>query len=110
AQAGLAGAPVRDVAALVVAVALVGGLLAQAVFGGVLPAVAAASFAGSLPLASLRARRRARRAAAMEARPRMLEELRVRTSSLGRSIPQALFEVGRRAPEELRPAFLAAER
>src|SRR5690606_14025052 len=41
AQAGLAGAPVRDVAALVVAVALVGGLLAQAVFGGVLPAVAA---------------------------------------------------------------------
>src|SRR5690606_27636242 len=45
-----------------------------------------------------------------EAWPRMLEELRVRTSSLGRSIPQALFEVGRRAPEELRPAFLAAER
>jgi tight adherence protein B len=40
----------------------------------------------------------------------MLEELRLRTGSLGRSIPQALFEVGRRAPSEWRPAFAAAER
>jgi tight adherence protein B len=29
---------------------------------------------------------------------------------MGRSIPQALFDVGRRAPEEWRPAFRAAER
>ncbi|MGH2685607.1 MAG: type II secretion system F family protein, partial [Actinomycetota bacterium] len=36
--------------------------------------------------------------------------LRILTSSLGRSIPQALFEVGRRGPEELRPAFDAAHR
>ncbi|MGV3758680.1 MAG: type II secretion system F family protein, partial [Actinomycetota bacterium] len=41
---------------------------------------------------------------------RLLEELRLLTSSLGRSVPQALVEVGRRAPEELRPAFAAAER
>ena len=46
----------------------------------------------------------------MEAWPRLLEEIRILTSSLGRSIPQALFEVGRRAPEELRPAFAAAHR
>lgn len=46
----------------------------------------------------------------MDAWPRLLEELRILTSSLGRSIPQALFEVGRRAPDELRPAFLAAQR
>jgi tight adherence protein B len=36
--------------------------------------------------------------------------LRLRTGSLGQSIPQALFEVGRRAPAEWRPAFTAAER
>lgn len=32
------------------------------------------------------------------------------TSSLGRSIPQALFEIGRRAPDDMRPAFDAAHR
>ena len=29
---------------------------------------------------------------------------------MGRSVPQALLDVGRRGPEELRPAFVAAER
>ena len=32
------------------------------------------------------------------------------TGSVGRSIPQALLEVGLRGPEELRPAFHAAQR
>jgi tight adherence protein B len=40
----------------------------------------------------------------------MIEEIRILTGSLGRSIPQALFEVGRRGPAELRPAFAAAQR
>jgi tight adherence protein B len=40
----------------------------------------------------------------------MLEELRLLTGSAGRSIPQALFEVGRRAPLEWRSGFAAAER
>jgi tight adherence protein B len=40
----------------------------------------------------------------------MLEELRMLTGSLGRSIPQALFEVGGRAPTEMRPAFRRAHR
>jgi tight adherence protein B len=39
-----------------------------------------------------------------------LEEIRLLTSSLGRSIPQALFEAGQRAPDVLRPAFAAAQR
>jgi len=109
-QAGLADVPLRDLTGVVVALALLGGLAAFALFGGVLPALATGVFAGSFPLASYRARRRARRAAAMDAWPRLLEELRILTSSLGRSIPQSLFEVGRRAPPELRPAFQAAER
>ena len=40
----------------------------------------------------------------------MIEEIRILTGSRGRSIPQALFEVGRRGPVELRPAFAAAQR
>jgi tight adherence protein B len=82
----------------------------MAIFGGVLPAIVTALFAGSFPLSAYRRRRLAQRAAAMDAWPRLLEELRIMTSSLGRSIPQALFEVGTRAPSEMRPAFDAAQR
>jgi tight adherence protein B len=94
----------------VAAAAAGAAVLVYAVFGGVLPALVAAGFGASAPPAGLRARRAARRAAAMDAWPRLLEELRLLTSSLGRSVPQALVEVGRRAPAELRPAFAAAER
>jgi tight adherence protein B len=109
-QAGLAEIPVRELAAVIAALAVTGTLGAYAMFGGALPALAMGVFAASFPLASYKVRRRARRAAAMDAWPRLLEELRILTSSLGRSIPQALFDVGRRAPEELRPAFAAAHR
>ena len=40
----------------------------------------------------------------------MIEEIRIRTGALGRSVPQALFEVGRRGPAEMQPAFAAAHR
>src|SRR5439155_18503755 len=49
-------------------------------------------------------------AEARESWPRLLEELRINTTTLGRSIPQALFEVGRRAPQEMQPAFEVARR
>jgi tight adherence protein B len=79
-------------------------------FGTVIPAVMAGFFAASFPISWYRARRRERMARAAEAWPRMLEELRLKAGSLGRSVPQALFEVGRGAPLEWRPAFSAAER
>lgn len=109
-QAGLAEIPLREVAALIAVLAVAGGAAAYAVFGGLLPALVTAGFAGTFPVAAYRARRSAQRASAMDAWPRLLEELRLLTSSLGRSIPQALFEVGQRAPAELQPAFAAAHR
>ena len=109
-QAGLADVPLRDLVAVMSALAIGGALGAFAIFGGPLPAVATGAFAATFPVASYRVRRTARRAAAMDAWPRLLEELRILTSSLGRSIPQALFEVGRRAPSEMQPAFAAAHR
>jgi tight adherence protein B len=93
-----------------VMLALAGGGIAFAIFGGILPAGVTAVFAGSTPLASYRLRRRRRMTVAQEAWPRMIEEIRVLTGSLGRSVPQALFEVGRRGPVELRAAFAAAHR
>ncbi|HSH62306.1 MAG TPA: hypothetical protein VK988_22180 [Acidimicrobiales bacterium] len=110
AQAGLEDVRTKDFVAVTLALMVLGSALAFVLFGGPLPALVAATFASTLPVTSYRSRRQRRRADAREAWPRMIEEIRIQTGSLGRSIPQALFEVGRRGPEELRPAFAAAER
>ncbi len=100
----------RRLAASTALLTLVGALGGHLVFGAAAPAAVTATFAASLPLASLASARRRRRERAAEAWPRVLDEIRVQIGSLGRSVPQALFTVGCRGPEELRPAFLAARR
>ena len=110
AQAGLADVRLAEVAAVSVVLFIVGSGLAYALFGGVVAPVVAGLFAATFPLAAARSRRAQRRAAAREAWPRMIEELRLLATSVGRSVPQALFDVGRRGPEEMRPAFRAAQR
>ena len=109
-QAGLADVRPSEFLGVTVGLFAMGATLSFAVFGGVVPALAVGGFAATFPVASSRARRTSRRAAAQDAWPRMLEEIRIQTSSLGRSIPQALFEVGRRGPAELHSAFDAAHR
>ncbi len=109
-QAGLVGVRPTELAAVTALLALVGGAVGFALFGGVVPALAAAFLFAAIPVGSYRARRQRRVAAARAAWPRMIEEMRVHIGALGRSIPQALFETGRAGPEELRPAFAAAER
>lgn len=110
AQAGLDEVRPSEFIAVMGVLFVVGAALAYALFGGALPALAVGVFAATFPVASYRARRHTRSAKAQEAWPRMIEEIRLLTSSLGRSIPQALFDVGRRGPAELRPAFEAAHR
>lgn len=107
---GVTDVAIRDVTAGSIALAVVGGAVAFALFGGLLPSLVAAALASTFPVVTLRSRLTARRRAAMSSWPRMLEELRVLTGSVGSSIPQALITVGRRAPLELRDAFAAAER
>lgn len=109
-QAGLAEVRVSEFVAVMAVLFVVGAAAAFTIFGAPVPALAAGGFAASAPAAAYRNRRRARRLRAQESWPRMIEEIRILTSSLGRSIPQALFDVGRRGPEELRPAFDAAHR
>jgi tight adherence protein B len=109
-QAGLVDVRASEVAAVSALLFLSGAAICFALFGGLLPSVVAGLFAATFPLASLRTRRARRRAEAREAWPRIIEEIRLLTGSLGRSVPQALFDVGRRAPEEMRPAFRAAQR
>ncbi|MEO7836765.1 MAG: hypothetical protein ABIS21_03870 [Acidimicrobiales bacterium] len=110
AQAGLDDVPVQEFAAVVAGlfVAVTGVIFV--LMGSVLPALAVGAFAATAPLASYRGRRQRRRRLAAEAWPHMIEEIALLTGSLGRSIPQALFEVGSRGPEEMRSAFAAAQR
>lgn len=109
-EAGLGDVRPREFLAVVTVVGVVGAVLGYAMFAAPLPAVVTGACAAALPIAGYRARRARRLAEAHDAWPRLLEELRVLTGSAGRSIPQALFEVGRRAPAELVGAFGAAER
>ncbi len=92
------------------AAAVAGGALGVVLFGAPLPAVALAAAGATGPRrAAVRAATR-RLDVARATWPQLIEELRILTGSLGMSIPQALLEVGRRAPAPMRPAFTAAER
>jgi tight adherence protein B len=110
AQAGLGEIGIGEFLGAVGVLAVVGGLAAFALFGGWGAALVGAVLTAGVPVSWYRGRRQRQLAAASEAWPRLLEELRLLTGAAGRSIPQALFEVGRRAPAEWRPAFAAAER
>lgn len=109
-QAGLEGVRLSDFAAVMAALFVAGAALAFALFGSLLPALVVGGFAATFPLASYRARRQSARRRAGEAWPRMIEEIALLTGSLGRSVPQAFFEVGASSPDEMRPAFAAAQR
>ena len=109
-QAGLADVDKREFVAVVATLLVLGTAVGFAIFGGPIPAMVVGGFTSSFPIAAYRRRRQNRRQRAQEAWPRMIEEIRVQTTSMGRSIPQALFDVGRRSPGELRPAFEAAHR
>ena len=110
AQAGLDAVAPTEFLGVMVVLFVVGALVALALFGGAVPALVTGTFAATFPPASYRRRRANRLARAQEAWPRMIEEIRILTGALGRSIPQALFDVGLRGPDELRPAFVAAHR
>lgn len=109
-QAGLSDVATMEFIGVVSAVTVLATTLGFLLFGGVAPGLAIGLFGGLIPIGSYRLRREHRIDEAREAWPRMIEEIRLRTASLGRSIPQALFEVGQRAPESMRPAFADAHR
>src|SRR3546814_16128855 len=69
-QAGLAGIPVRDLAAVIVALVMVGALAGSAVFGGIVPALALGGFAGLFPRTASPKRAGAARRPRVDAWPR----------------------------------------
>ncbi len=110
-QAGINDVTPAQFVAVECAVAGFAFAISFALLGGLLPALAIAVFAATTPLAAYRSRRIRLRDQSREAWPRLIEEVRVQTSSLGRSIPSALIEVGRNSPNEpMRLAFEDASR
>jgi tight adherence protein B len=109
-QAGLEDVQVVQFAAVTTALGAAVAAGVASTFGGAVPVALGFTLGSSWPLAIYRGRRRHRRERAQAAWPRVIEEIRILTGSGGRSIPQALFEAGGRAPDELRGAFTAAHR
>jgi len=109
-QAGLGDVRPAELLAVMAALLVAAAVAAYALFGGVVAPLVAGCFAASFPVASARGRRLRRRAEAREAWPRLIEEIRLLTGAMGRSVPQALFEAGHHAPQELRAGFAAAHR
>lgn len=107
---GLPDVRVEELVAACGVMALVGAGMAFAIFGGIAAPIVAGLSAAAVPAAAQRARIRSQRDIARDVWPRMIEEVRLAATSLGRSIPQALFDVGLRSPIPLRPAFEAAHR
>ena len=103
-------AEAREVAFVASVLALLGAAAGWIVFGGVVAPLASGVLVGITPVLGARARRERRREEAREAWPRLIDEIRIKATTLGRSLPQALLEVGPRAPDDLRPAFDAARR
>lgn len=109
-QLGLGELDVRAIAGAMAALGIAGFVFGLVLFAGVAAGVVLGVFAATLPVGVARLQHQRRVTKAHEAWPAIIEEIRLLTSTLGRSIPQATFEAGQRAPEGLRPAFDAAHR
>ena len=107
---GLGDFDPRTLVAAVAMVGLAGFALGFLLFGGAIPALLIALFFATTPIGVARVRHERRVEQAHYAWPALIEEIRLLTGTLGRSIPQATFEVGLRSHEGLQPAFELAHR
>jgi len=104
-RAGLGDLDWRTIAGAMVIFAFVGFSFGALLFAGPVPGLILAVFAATAPVGAARLRHQRMIDRAHRSWPGLIEEIRLLSGSLGRSIPQATFEVGARAPEGLREAF-----
>jgi tight adherence protein B len=110
-QSGVDGVSPVEFVVVELAVLAATTAVLMVLFGAIVPAFAAGVGAMAAPLATYRNRRAQLTEVARSEWPAILEELRLQVGTLGRSVPAALMDVGRRAPTEpMRLAFEAAHR
>lgn len=109
-QAGLAEVRLREFLLVLVVLGAAGGGIGFLLFAAPFPAAAIGLACATTPLGIYRNRRTRTIEQAREQWPHLIDEIRLRATTLGRSLPQALFEVGAQGPAPLRPAFAAAQR
>lgn len=107
---GLGSLDLRTLVAAMLVLTLVGFTFGLLLFGAPLPSLVIALFASTAPIGMARLRHQRMTEQAHQAWPAIIEEIRLLTGTLGRSIPQATFEVGLRSHDGLQPAFAAAHR
>lgn len=103
-QAGMGTTTPRALAALSVTLSLVTGLFVLALTGALPVAVCFALMALAAPLALVRSRARRRRARLRDAWPEVVDQLASAVRA-GMTLPEALSQLERRGPVELRPPF-----
>jgi tight adherence protein B len=110
-QAGMEDVRPVEFVAVELVVLFVGVVFGYLTFATAVPALAVGCAAAGAPIAMYRGRRRRLREEANDAWPRLIEEIRLQTVSMGRSVPLAVLDVGRDAPTApMRTAFDAAQR
>ena len=110
AKLGLGDFDPRALIAAIAVLTLLGFTFGLLLFGTIIPALLIALFASTVPIGVARGRFQRELDAAQQEWPSIIEEIRLLTGSLGRSIPQATFEVGLRTTGRLQPAFEEAHR
>ncbi len=110
ARTGLAAMRERDILGTSVAVGFGVGLGAWIIFGGVMITVFAALGGSCAPVLAKRSRRRRHLSEAQHAWPRIIDDIRVMSGGMGKSLPDALFSAAERAPEALASGFVRARR
>jgi tight adherence protein B len=101
---GLGSVPAGAVPAMCVGLGLAVMILIWSVSGATVPAAAIGAVVSVLPPILLRALARRRRTQLRELWPEVVDHMNSAIRA-GMSLPEALAQVGRRGPEELRPPF-----
>ena len=110
ARLGLSAWTGRDATLVILATSVLGGLVGFVIFGGWIAPIICGAATATVPVGLERLRVEKTRDEAAQMWPRMIDEIRIRTTTAGLPIPQALLEVGLRGPEPYRPAFHRARR
>lgn len=109
-QAGLDDVSPEEFFTALLMLFLLGTILGYSVFGTATAAVVCGIFAATFPVSGYRRHRIDRLRIARDAWPRLIDDIRLQYTVMGRSLPTSVTHAGYRSPPSLQAAFDAAHR